>query len=468
MAAEPRAWSRASVRLRTTVAAVLVVAVVLTVAAVALVALVRSSLRDGLETTAEERASALADQVEAAGPAGVAPGGTGDADEEPDDEPDDEPDEDLDEIVWQVTDASGAVVASSQPLRRALPTDDTDEVGLGDQGYLVVTDDAEHDGGEYVVSVAASTEDVEESTQALVGPLALGVPLVLLLVGVTTWLVATRALAPVERIRQEVDRITGDRLDRRVPEPPSRDEVHRLARTMNAMLGRLETASERQRRFVADASHELRSPLASIRQTAEVAQTHPDALPEGELAEAVLEESARMQRLVDQLLLLTRTDEGVLARDHDVDLDDLALDAAARARRTGLDVDTSGVTACRVRGDATALAQVVRNLVDNAARHADRRLALAVRETGGHAELVVEDDGPGVPEPDRDRVFERFVRLDEARARDAGGTGLGLAIVREIVAAHGGSVAVLDSGPGGLGGARFVVRLPLAGAEPLR
>ena len=159
----------------------------------------------------------------------------------------------------------------------------------------------------------------------------------LLLVGGTTWVVATRALAPVERIRREVEQITGDRLDRRVPEPPSRDEIHRLARTMNQMLGRLRGLPRPAAAVRRDASHELRSPLASIRQTAEVARTHPGALPEGELADAVLEESARMQRLVEQLLLLTRADEGAVTQTHhDVDLDDLALAEARRVRRPGL------------------------------------------------------------------------------------------------------------------------------------
>nr|WP_253945392.1 ATP-binding protein [Nocardioides sp. zg-DK7169] len=283
------------------------------------------------------------------------------------------------------------------------------------------------------------------------------------MVGGTTWAVATRALAPVERIREEVEQITGDRLDRRVPEPPSRDEIHRLARTMNQMLARLEGSRERQQRFVADASHELRSPLASIRQTAEVARAHPGALPEGELAEAVLEESGRMQRLVEQLLVLTRAGEasGEQAA-HDVDLDDLALAEARRVRRGGLGVDTSGIGPGRVRGDEVALGQVVRNLVDNAARHAATTIRLAVREdaVAGRdpgVELVVEDDGPGIPEAERERVLDRFVRLDEARARDAGGSGLGLAIVREIVTAHGGTVAITAAPSGG---ARVVVRLP--------
>jgi signal transduction histidine kinase len=428
-------WSRASVRVRTTAAAVLVVAVALVVGGAVLVGLVRDSLRDGLESTAEQRASELAGQIETSGLPGPPPADDDDVDE-------------LDDLVWQVTDATGAVVASSQPL--PLPTD----------GYLVATEDATGEDGEYVVSVAVSLEDVRESTAALLVPLAVGLPLLVLLVGATTWVATTRALAPVERIRREAEQITGDRLDRRVPEPPSRDEIHRLARTVNQMLGRLQDSSDRQRQFVSDASHELRSPLASIRQTAEVTRAHPGALPEGELADAVLEESARMQRLVEQLLVLARADEGAVARtDQDVDLDDLALTAARRARRPGLRVDTSSIGPGRVHGDLLALTQLVQNLVDNAARHAGSVVAVAVRETDGAVELVVEDDGPGIPAEDRQRVFDRFVRLDEARARDAGGSGLGLAIVQEIARAHRGTVAV-SSSP--LGGARFVVRVPVS------
>jgi len=457
-----RWWARASVRVRTTTAAVLVVAVVLALGAAVLVLLVRDSLREGLESSAEQRAADLVAQIETSG---LPEPGT--ADEDPDDPEDaDEPDE----LVWQVLAPDGTVLSASQPLTRPLPREDTDRAELpgADQRYVVVTQDAEAGDREYVVSVAASLEDVDDSTAALLPPLLVGVPLVLLLVGGTTWVVATRALAPVERIRAEVEQITGDRLDRRVPEPPSRDEIHRLARTMNQMLERLEGSRERQQRFVADASHELRSPLASIRQTAEVARAHPGALPEGELAEAVLEESGRMQRLVEQLLVLTRAGEAAgMHASYDVDLDDLALAEARRVRRGGLEVDTSGIGPGRVRGDGVALGQVVRNLVDNAARHAARTVRLAVRERGEDGrdpgvELVVEDDGPGIPEAERERVFDRFVRLDEARARDAGGSGLGLAIVREIVIAHGGTVTI-TSAPAG--GARVVVRLP-APAEP--
>lgn len=419
-----------SVRVRTTVGAVLVVALALGIGAVVLVGLQRDALRDGVESSAEDRASALADQIEADG----LPSSLGE-----DDGDDDE------DVVVQVTDGSGAVVLGAERLP--------------DDGYVVVSEDAESGGQEYDVRVAASLDDVEESTAALVPLLLIGVPLLLVVVGATTWAVVTRALSPVERIRREVETIGDERLDRRVPVPRARDEIHRLATTMNAMLSRLESSRRRQQGFVSDSSHELRSPLASLRQSAEVARAHPDAMPEGELADVVFEETVRMQRLVDQMLLLTRTDEGEIGdRRREVDLDDLARTEAARLRN-GLVVDTSRVGDGRVLGDELALGQVVRNLLDNAARHAQGRVEVAVHRDGPRVVLTVDDDGAGIPDDQHERVFERFVRLDEARARDDGGSGLGLAIVREITRAHGGEAAVSGSE---LGGARFTVDLPAA------
>ena len=228
---------------------------------------------------------------------------------------------------------------------------------------------------------------------------------------------------------------------------------------MNRMLGRLEQAQVRQRRLVSDASHELRSPVAAIRQHAEVALAYPDRTTVGELAGTVLAEDLRLQRLAEDLLLLTRADEHTLAlRRRPVDLDDLVFEEARRLRAaTGLRVDTTAVSAGRVDGDAAGLRRVLRNLGDNAARHTAGRLALSLAERDGLVLLGVEDDGPGIPEADRERVFERFVRLDDARARDDGGSGLGLAIVAELVAAHGGTVSIDASS---LGGARVEVVLP--------
>jgi signal transduction histidine kinase len=223
----------------------------------------------------------------------------------------------------------------------------------------------------------------------------------------------------------------------------------------------VERAHQRLRRFVADAAHELRSPVASIRQHAEVASAHPETTDVRELAGTVVHEGVRLQDLVDDLLLLARLDESAspIARE-EVDLDDVALAEAARLRATtGLQIDTSSVGAGRVRGDAKYLERSVRNLGENAVRHAKSRVALSVAEEDGHVSLLVDDDGPGIPLEERDRVFQRFERLDDARARDTGGSGLGLAIVREVVEAHGGEVA-LSEGP--LGGLRAELRFPTA------
>ncbi|HEY9566198.1 MAG TPA: HAMP domain-containing sensor histidine kinase [Nocardioides sp.] len=441
--------------------ALLVVAVAMVAGCAVLVLLLRQSLLDGLETSAEQRAAALAAQIEQDGlPASI---GEGDADRDEDEDPEDP--EDPEDVVILVRGPDGAVVLASQPVARLLPDDD-DTVRLpgADHDYVVVTEEAETDAGDHVVSVAVSQEDADESTAALLPLLALGLPIVLSVVGATTWVVVGRALAPVERMRRQVDLISGDDLGSRVEPPGSRDEIHRLALTMNAMLDRLEASRQRQRRFVSDASHELRSPLAGIRQTAEVAQAHPGALPEGELAEAVLEESVRMQRLVEAMLLLTRADEGGAGQGAvEVDLDDLALSEVDRARRLGaargIAVDGSGIEPGRVLGDPATLGQVTRNLVDNALRHARSRVAVSVGVDGTGVWLVVDDDGAGVPVGERERIFERFVRLDEARARDDGGSGLGLAIVREIARAHGGEASVVESPDGG---ARFRVCLPPA------
>jgi signal transduction histidine kinase len=321
-------------------------------------------------------------------------------------------------------------------------------------------------GDDRTVIAGHTLESVEEATEVLRRLLVLGLPLLLALVAVTTWLVVGRALAPVDAIRREVDSITSAELHRRVPAPAGTDEIARLAGTMNQMLDRLEEGQARQRRFTADASHELRSPVASIRQHAEVARAHPDSTTVPRLAEVVHAENLRVERLVDDLLLLARADERTLELSRrPVDLDDLVFDEARRLRdATELSVDTSAVSAGRVRGDPPALRAVLRNLGDNAARHARSRVAFALGERDGSVVLDVDDDGPGVAAGDRDRIFQRFVRLDDARTRDSGGSGLGLAIVAELVAAHLGSVAVDDSP---LGGARFEVRLDASdGLEP--
>jgi signal transduction histidine kinase len=228
---------------------------------------------------------------------------------------------------------------------------------------------------------------------------------------------------------------------------------------MNATLDRLAAATDAQRRFVADASHELRSPLTSIRAAHEVAAVHPEAADLPALHTDVLAEVERLEQLVDDLLLLARSDEhGLRPRTEEVDLDDLVVAESARLRRTtGLRVITRAAPV-RVCGDRHQLTRVLRNLTDNAARHAAGCVELSVEEDTGEAVVGVLDDGPGIPVAERERVFDRFVRLDASRERRAGGAGLGLAIAREIARAHGGDVGIVEAASGG---AHLRLRLPV-------
>lgn len=312
--------------------------------------------------------------------------------------------------------------------------------------------------GNLTAIVGRNIDDEVDAGTAVRKSLLFGGPVLLLIVGAITWWIVGRALRPVEDIREEVERISSRELDRRVPDAPGDDEVARLAITMNRMLDRLQRSQERQRRLVSDASHELRSPVAAIRQHAEVAGEHPEATRVDELATAVLGETERLQGLVEDLLVLARLDEGRESVTAEVDLDDIVLAEAGRLRRmTLIEVDTTGVAAGRVRGGEAALERVVRNLAENAARYARGRIALGLAHADGQVIFTVEDDGPGIDPKERERVLERFVRLDESRGRGTGGAGLGLAIVREVVASHGGEVVLEESSMGGL---RVGVRLP--------
>jgi signal transduction histidine kinase len=256
--------------------------------------------------------------------------------------------------------------------------------------------------------------------------------------------------------------ISASDLTERVPVPDSRDEIAALAVTMNEMLARIEAGHAAQQRFVGDASHELRSPLTTIISALEVAVTHPELLDADLATGTLIPEAQRMKALIDDLMLLARADErGLTVANDDVDLDDLATAEVERLRReTSLDV-RADISPARLTGDAEALSRVLRNLLDNAARHASSRVEVDLRPAGGFVLVGVADDGPGIPAVDRSRVFDRFVRLDQDRSRNAGGTGLGLAIVREIVVAHGGTVSIDDR----VGGGTVVsLQLPLAWA----
>jgi signal transduction histidine kinase len=294
--------------------------------------------------------------------------------------------------------------------------------------------------------------------------LAVSVPVGLALLAVAVWLSVGRALRPVEAMRREAAAITTVHADRRLAVPEGDDEIPRLARTLNEMLDRIDASQRLQRQFVSDASHELRSPLASLRQLAEIARDYPDTVEAPALARDVLAEETRMEETVTALLLLARLDDAAESGAEEVDVDDVILDEVRRARSAAgakgrtVHIDATGVGAAQVEANPVLLAQLARNLLSNAVRHAHAEVRVSLHEVAGSAVLGVEDDGNGVPAEDRERIFERFVRLDESRTRDAGGTGLGLAIVDKIVRGFGGTVTVGESRAGG---AWFVVTLPL-------
>ncbi|MFJ8280347.1 sensor histidine kinase [Streptomyces griseoviridis] len=304
--------------------------------------------------------------------------------------------------------------------------------------------------GRLTVWAGAALATEQGAVRTALTVMLVGFPLLLCVVGVVTWLVTRRALRPVEGIRRELAAITASAdLARRVPVPDAHDEVARLARTTNETLTALETSVERQRRFVADASHELRSPIASLRTQLEVGEAHPELLD----VPGAVEDTVRLQRLAADLLLLARLDAGERPADTPVDLGELALDQSAG--RAGVTV--SAADAVTVSGSRGQLARVLANLLDNAARHARAEITVTVRREGDVAVLAVADDGDGVPEDERERIFERFVRRDDARSRDDGGAGLGLAIARDVAARHGGTLTVRQAPAGG---ALFELRLP--------
>ncbi|WP_432253214.1 ATP-binding protein [Streptomyces sp. HNM1019] len=457
-----------SVRARAALGATVVVAVALVAAGIAVLAVLQSNLADRAEVDAGSTARAVASKV-----AGGVPYQELDlGDDTPVQIVDD------DHRVRAVSDDLQAVTGTGSPSVRPVPAppgedDDDDDGGAGEVSstpeYGSGTARVDGETAEYRWAAIDVTDARGEDVTVYAGaPLAtergavttvrdamlIGLPLLLLVVAAVTWLVTRRALRPVEGIRREMAAITASTdLSRRVPEPGSYDEVARLARTTNETLTALEASVERQRAFVADASHELRSPVASLRTQLEVGAAHPELLDlDGAVADVV-----RLQRLAADLLLLARLDAG----ERPTGETPVALDALVReelAQRAADRVPVRDeVAPVAVPGSRGQLAQVLGNLLDNAQRHARSGVRVTVREEGRWAVLEVADDGAGVDEAERERIFERFVRLDDARSRDDGGAGLGLAIARNVAVRHGGTLTVRTAPEGG---ALFELRLP--------
>jgi signal transduction histidine kinase len=455
-----------SVRARATLAATAVVAVALVAAGAVVLLSLRSNLAGQADTAADSAARNVAAQIAQ----GV---------------PYRELDLDEDHPV-QVVDGDGRVLAVSEDLEAVSGTgasdvtpvpgpdagrDDEDDPETGEVGEVTwhgqgrATVDGERvayrfaqvevtDRSDRTVRVyaGASLQAQQDAVHTAATVMLIGLPVLLAVVAWVTWAVTRRALRPVEAIRREMAAITAsENLARRVPVPDTHDEVARLARTTNETLAALETSVERRRRFVADASHELRSPIASLRTQLEVAAAHPELLD----LDGAVEDTVRLQHLAADLLLLARLDAGERGAGARIELAALARERAAG--RAGVTVRADAV---EVTGSRGQLERVLDNLLDNAGRHARSAVVVTVRRDGDRNAVVeVGDDGDGVPAGDRERIFERFVRLDEARARDDGGAGLGLAIARDVAARHGGTLTVRDAPTGG---ALFELRLPIA------
>ena len=440
-------WSR-SVRFGLTATATGIVAAALAGGAVVLVTILRDSLERGVTDTAVLRA----DDVGALAVAGTLPSSLAFPGEE--------------RSIIQVIAPSGAVIASTANVAGEVALSSpgvtrvytTGRLPVGEQErFRIATKVVDSARGRLTIFSGESLQRVDDTLNTVRTALAIGLPLLVLLVAILSWMGTKRALRPVEEIRAEVAEITATDLHRRVPEPATGDEISGLAVTMNEMLDRLEGASQRQARFVADASHELRSPVTSLRAQLEIGLSRPDRTDWTERVEGALADADRLEVLISDLLMLSRLDSASPPRRVRCDLVAIAREELARVPgRTGLDVNLDASEPAFVLGSRDQLARVIRNLVDNARRHARSQVDVVIALEQGSVVVDVADDGPGIPIEDRDRIFERFVRLDEARTTDAGGSGLGLAIVREIVAAHDGTVALIDSEVG----ARLRIVLP--------
>lgn len=455
---EARRWY-SGIRFRVTLTASAVVALTLLASGITLVLLLHQSLIASLDTVATDRAQAVA-SLAGGGELGPTVTNTG-----------------SESSLVQVVDSSNLVIAATsnidgqEPILAPPPSGgvttvlSVDRLPAGDGPFRVVAAPVRLPAGNGWVYVATSTIQVDAAVGNLAALFGVGLPLVLVIVVWALWRAVGQVIRPVDAIRRRASVIGGEDLSQRVPVPDSSDEIASLAVTMNEMLERLEAAALRQRQFVGDASHELRSPLAALQVQVEVALAHPEDPGSALVLGDVQGQVVRMSALIDDLLFLARSAEGAPRGPTSlVDLDDLVLSELHRLRELGGHaVELDGVRAARVEGSERDLARLLRNLGDNAREHARSLVSIRLTTTENAAEFSVTDDGDGIRAEDRDRVFERFTRLDDARSRTTrgGGAGVGLSIVRQIVRDHHGTVTIMYRADG-QAGAVFVVRLPLA------
>lgn len=376
-----------------------------------------------------------------------------------------------DDVRVQVVDGQGRVSAASIGADRLVPmlyANERARLAADPGAALVVPGDrlgmhgpvrvilvaAGDPADQRFVLVARSMADISRSIALVRVSVLLAIPLLVAGVAVVVWRAVGAALRPVERLRAGAAEITGGDQVGHLPVPDGGDEIHRLAVTLNDMLDRQEAGRARQRAFVADAAHELRSPLTNLRTELEVAQRLGERADWAAVAGNLLADSQRLARLVDDLLLLARADQeqtgdsaALLGAIGPVELGELIASVTVRYPRPPVRV-VPPAEPLWIEGDPDALVRVLANLLDNAVRHAHSEVLVTARPGADRwHELLVVDDGPGIRAADRERVFDRFTRLDDARARDAGGAGLGLAIVAQLVRRHGGTIELADAEP---------------------
>jgi signal transduction histidine kinase len=468
-----RWWRRRGLRARVTLIAALGLLVALVAGDLLLLNTLRLSLTRSVDDTARSGATEVAALINAdrlPDPVPVAAG----------------------TVSIQVLGRSGQIINVSADADRLVPmVPPSQAAALADGGSATLVHGAPFDmppllrvavvradGGDLVIA-AVPYSSAADSLQVVAHGLIFGTPVLFIVFVGATWLAVGSTLRPIDRIRRGAARVTGTGVPADLPVPEARDEVRSLALTLNDMLSRLSSAQQRQRSLVSDTAHELRSPIASIRAQLEVALDHPAGQDWASTARDVLADTLRLSRLTEDLLLLARLDEqadqGDMGR-HGEPLDLGELACAVVARYADSPVPVTAVTAVTAEADGTApvagnrdrLDRMLVNLIDNAIRYAKSSVTVSVSQSGPWVELAVTDDGPGIPEADRERAFDRFARLDDARTRcddDAGGAGLGLAIVRATAQSHAGT-AHLESAPDGASGLRAVVRLPAATFAP--